>query len=296
MVTSTPESALRALSHAAEAVGLDAKRASLIRDGNNVMYALPGGIVARIGSPGGSRSAEREVAVSRWLNAEGVSATRTIETLPQGLCVDDRPVTWWKLLPSHRPATPAELGGLLRRLHQLAPPQHLKLPSHDPFADIGCRVRDAIWLDSDDRIWLTDHEESLRQSYAALPSPTGHDVIHGDAWQGNVAVLDDGHAVLLDLEAVSLGRHAWDLVQIAVDYTDFDRLTKDAYDGFVNAYGGFDLTHTSEFRLLADIQELRWLAFSLSKASSDARVAQECQHRLACLRGQLPRPWTWTAI
>ncbi|WP_410585381.1 phosphotransferase [Amycolatopsis sp. lyj-108] len=275
---------------------MDARHAELIRDGNNVMYAFAEGIVARIGRPGGAQAAQREVAVSQWLNGAGVPATRTVNDLPQDLCVDDRPVTWWKLLPQHRPATPAELGTLLRQLHQLAPPHHLQLPHHDPFTDISSRIQRATWLGADDLAWLSDHEATLRRSYAALTSPAGNEVIHGDAWQGNVAVLGDGHAVLLDLEAVSLGRHEWDLVQIAVDYVDFERLSEYSYDGFVSAYGGFDLTHSSEFRIFADIQELRWLTFALSKASTDVSIAQECQHRLACLRGQIQHPWTWKAI
>jgi len=121
-------------------------------------------------------------------------------------------------------------------------------------------------------------------------------VIHGDAWQGNVAVPDFGRPILLDLEMVSLGRREWDLVQIAVDYTDFARLTDEDYRSFVAAYGGYDVTSVSGYRTIADLQELRWGCFALGKSDRSAEAAREARHRIACLRGDLARPWSWTAM
>jgi hypothetical protein len=60
----------------------------------------------------------------------------------------------------------------------------------------------------------------------------------------------------------------------------------------VSAYG-LDVTATPEYRLLADIQELRWTAYVIGKAAHDDAAAGEVAHRLACLRGEIPRPWTW---
>ncbi|WP_410646366.1 phosphotransferase [Amycolatopsis sp. cmx-4-54] len=284
------------LRRAAEIVHLDADEAELIRDGNNVMYSLRGGIVARIGAPGSGEIALREVAVSRWLETAGLPATRAIADLPQDVRVDDRPITWWKLLPSHRPGAPSDLGTMLRRLHHLDPPQDLHLPEHDPFSGIRDRIQQASWLNGDDHTWLIEHEHHLNDAYSSLASPSDRGVIHGDAWQGNVALLGDGRTVLLDLEAVSYGYRDWDLVQIAVDFTDFHRLSRESYQGFIDSYGGHDMTISDNFRVFADIQELRWLAFALSKAADNPAAMRECRHRLACLQGDIPRPWTWAAL
>jgi aminoglycoside phosphotransferase (APT) family kinase protein len=137
--------------------------------------------------------------------------------------------------------------------------------------------------------------QELEERYAALPAPERSCVVHGDAWQGNIAVFEQ-QAVLLDLDHVSIGRPEWDLISLAVDRTDFERITAQEYREFVDAYGGFDVTVWPGFRTLADIQELRWAAFALAKAGSDLTARTEAQHRLTCLRGDVARPWTWSAF
>lgn len=86
------------------------------------------------------------------------------------------------------------------------------------------------------------------------------------------------------------------MVQIAVDHVDFARVGDDAYRAFVAGYGGRDITATVNFRGMADIQELRWLGFVLSKVRTRQGAAAEARHRVACLRGRVDRPWTWAAF
>ncbi|MFJ9782589.1 phosphotransferase family protein [Amycolatopsis sp. NPDC101161] len=284
-----------ALTGAASAAGFDIAGAELIRDGSNVMFRLREGIVARIGRPGTRDVAQREVEVSQWLTECGLTVVRAIDAVTQPVVVNERPVTWWKLLPEHRPATPAELGAVLRALHALPAPETPKLPRHDPFTHLDQRIADASKLDDDDRSWLLDHLAQLRRRYREIAIEPGG-VIHGDAWQGNIAVPDSGAPILLDLEAVSLGRREWDLIQIAVDYTDFARINSQEYCSFVAAYGGNDVTNTRDYRTFADIQELRWVCFALSKAEDDSGLAEQTRHRIACIRGDVPRPWSWAAI
>ncbi|MDS1272333.1 hypothetical protein RIF23_18765 [Lipingzhangella sp. LS1_29] len=50
------------------------------------------------------------------------------------------------------------------------------------------------------------------------------------------------------------------------------------------------------YRTLAEIQELRWVCFTLSKAATRPGAADEARHRIRCLRGGVPRPWTWAAF
>lgn len=121
-------------------------------------------------------------------------------------------------------------------------------------------------------------------------------MIHGDAWQGNLAVPADGGPILLDLENVAVGRPEWDLVSLAVDHVDFARVSDEDYADFRAAYGGPDILTWPGFRDLADAQELRWTAFALSKADTTDTARQQAQHRIACLRGDVDRPWTWSAL
>lgn len=284
------------LTRAAILSGIDASGAVSIRNGSNAIYELRGGIVARIGKVGSSATAEREILVSQWLNHAGIPTVEAIPSVPQPVVVDDRPVTWWRLIPEHRASTPEELGAMVRRLHALPPPATFELPIYDPFTGIKDRVVSAATIDDDDRSWLTEHYLTLEKQYDELPDPESPCVIHGDAWQGNLVVPPSGIPIVLDLDKVSLGRPEWDLIQIAVDYTDFRRITENEYRSFVSAYGGYDVTAWPRFRVLADIQELRWVAFALSLTGANGTAADQARHRIACLKGEVVRPWRWSAL
>lgn len=252
-------------------------------------------MVARIGRPGSLKDAERELRVSQWLNSSGIPTVEAASELPQPIVVDDRPVTWWHLIPDHRPATPAELGAVLRVLHFLAPPADPKLPIYNPFGNLRERFATAGTA-ADDRAWLLTRYDELRQQYDKLPDPLQLSVIHGDAWQGNLVVPPSGVPTVLDLDKVSLGQPEWDLIQLAVDYTDFARIPEFDYLSFVDAYGGYDITSWPNFRLFADIQVLRWVGFAIGQAGASEAAAQQAKHRIACLRGEVTRPWRWEAL
>lgn len=288
------------LAAAAARAGVAADGAELIRDGSNVLYRLPGEVVARVGPAGSLAVAEKEAAVSRWLNDSGLPAVRLIGGVEQPTVIDGRPVTWWALIPKHRPATPAELGAVLRTLHSLPIPDHIALPEAlpevDPLAGVADRIDAATSLTRDDHDWLSEHLAAVADRLTRLPAGRRRCVVHGDAWQGNVAVPDDGPAILLDLESTALGHPEWDLISLAVDHVDFARITDEDYAAFRSAYGGPDVVTWPGFRVLADAQELRWTAFALSKADTSETARQQSRHRVACLRGQVDRPWSWSAI
>lgn len=52
---------------------------------------------------------------------------------------------------------------------------------------------DAARLPGDDRRWLLAHLDGLRARWASLSSDRAPVVVHGDAWQGNVAITGDGN-------------------------------------------------------------------------------------------------------
>src|SRR5690606_31537767 len=130
----TPAPAAGTLEQAAAHVGLDASTATPLRTGAHAIFELDGGIIARIGKPGSADTARRELRISHWLNHSGIPAVKAVERLPQPIVVDNYPVTWWQLIPDHRPATPAELGTALAHLHTLTPPTIFDLPEYQPFA------------------------------------------------------------------------------------------------------------------------------------------------------------------
>lgn len=253
------------VTEAARTAGLDSSTATLLRDGSNAMFLLPGGVVGRVGRPGQQAAAEREVLISRWLTERGITANRALTGVPQPVMIRRRPVTWWVALPPHRAGTPAELGAVLREVHNLPRPV-FELPVHDPFESIESRIDAGDGIGDEDRCWLGEHHARLRDEYEKIGSPRPPQLIHGDAWQGNLAVTDESVPILLDFEKVSIGDRAWDLVQIAVDHTDFARITADQYGDFVDAYGGDDVTSWLGFGCYAAIQELRWVGFVLGKA------------------------------
>ncbi|TCP41113.1 phosphotransferase family enzyme [Tamaricihabitans halophyticus] len=285
------------LSVAGRLAHVDTTDAELIRDGANTLYRLPHGIVARIGRAGTAHIARRELRVARWLANVGVPAIQPVAIPAQPHLVRDRPVTWWELLPPHRVATPSELGAVLNALHRLAVPSELDLPFYDPFVGIDhAMLADAVGIEPADRDWLVRRFDDLRERYRQADYASSRCVLHGDAWQGNIAVTETGRVIVLDLERFAIGPPEWDLVQLAVDYTDFARLGTGDYQAFVSTYGGYDVTGAPRYRLLADIQEFRWVCFTLSKTATRPEAIQETRHRIHCLRGDVPRPWTWTAL
>lgn len=271
--------------------------ATLIRDGTNVLYRLAGDVVARVGPPGSRLVAARQVQASRWLAEAGIPVVHALDHIDQPTVVDDRPVTWWVRLPDHRHATPAELGAVLARLHSLEVPETPSYPVVDPFEGLREAIDNGTALPQKDRAWLRELLDRLRAEYADVIPGLPRCVIHGDAWQGNVVVPSAGGVpILLDLDHIGVGPREWDLVSLAVDYTDFARLTETDYHAFVRAYGGFDMTTWSGYRTLATARELRWIAFVLGKGTTVQKAAREARHRVACLRGEIDRPWSWSAF
>jgi Ser/Thr protein kinase RdoA (MazF antagonist) len=287
---------MRLAAEAAREAGLPAAAVELVRDGSNVVVRLGDGVVGRIGERRSLKQAAYTVRVACWLRSEGIATVEPLGDVPQPSVVRGRPVTWWRELPPHRPATPAELGAVLRTIHRLPLPATLALRPLDPFVHLDDRIGNAGWIQADDRAWLQQHLDGLRAEWASRSPGIQPAVIHGDAWQGNVAVPDSGDPILLDLDRVGIGPRDWDLIPVAVDRVDFARIGEGEYQSFVDAYGGYDVTASSAFRMLADIAELRWVCFVAKRGRSDQAAADEACHRISCLRGRVPRPWRWTAF
>ncbi|MEV1249896.1 aminoglycoside phosphotransferase family protein [Nonomuraea sp. NPDC049750] len=289
-------SAWATLDMAGRRLGLDPAGAELIRLGENALYRLPGGIVARISRVGQFAAAAREVAVARWLEAHHVPAVQVWPDVDQPIEVDGRAVTWWRELPPHQQGTALMVATTLRSLHDLPPPTEFDIGRLDPFVRLAERIDRAATLDESDRAWMRARLTDLRARYAALPEGLPETVVHGDAWIGNVVSTDDGDVVLLDLERCSVGPPEWDLTSTAVKAFTLAGITAEDYGTFVRVYG-HDVTSWAGFETLRDIREFRMTCMAAQVAAENPARRDEVMLRLACLRGELgPRPWPWTAV
>jgi phosphotransferase family enzyme len=296
-VTAHHDAAGEILSLAAYIASVDAANFQLIHGGSHAIYRLPKRIVASVGRPGTINLARREVAVSHWLAQSGLSVVETVPDLPQPVVVDERPVTWWRSLPTHRPATPAQLGAVLRSLHAVPIPTAPQLPEADPLAELDDRIGHAGGeIDAGDKEWLIRRVASLRQALGGLPCRRARRVIHGDVRRRDVVVLHTGRPVLLGLEHIAVGCPGWDLVPLAADFIDFARIRKVSYQSFVRAYGGYDVMKSPHFQILADIHELRWACRFIGDTATSATARRTLHYRIACIRGEISRPWELSPV
>lgn len=284
---------LAVLAAACAEVGLDHTNAEPIRMGENALFRLPAGVVARIARSGQLAAAAREVRIAQWLADHEIPAVRVLKDITQPVEVDGRAVTFWEELPPHRNGTPAEVATAIRRLHGLPVPTDVDLGNLAPFVRLAERIDAATTLTKVDRTWLSEHLESLQGRYANLPPGLPHCVVHGDAWVGNVVATDDGQVVLLDLERCSVGPPEWDLVSTAIKHTSFGWITADDYRDFCDRYG-HDVITWSGFNLLRDVREMRMALYIAQRAAEHPLAREEAALRIAYLRGRAARPWAWT--
>jgi aminoglycoside phosphotransferase (APT) family kinase protein len=282
------------LETACAAAGLSAAGAAPIRFGENAIFRLPGRVVARISRPAQQAAARREVAVSRWLHASGITAVAALTGMPQPVEVDGRSVTFWEELPPHHHGSLVQVATALKRLHSLPVPEDVPLGHLDPFVRLAERISEAVTVTDDDRAWLRGRARELHARWTELPPGMPACVVHGDARTGNIVETEEGQVVILDLERCSAGPPEWDLVSTAVKHATYSSITGPEYQAFCGAYGT-DVTAWDGFTVLRDIRELRMTSFVAQQAATQPQFRREASLRIACLRGlRGPRPWPWT--
>ncbi|WP_460065621.1 aminoglycoside phosphotransferase family protein [Streptomyces sp. YKOK-I1] len=289
----TSAGAARVLRAACRRAGLDDRGAGLIRFGENALFRLASvPVVVRIarGAEWAS-TARKEVAVARWLAAEGFSAARIVEDVEQPLLIDGHPVTFWHLIvEGDRKATYGELGGILRDLHSLTVPAGLALPSFDPFGKQELRI-DKAAIPEDDRAFLRKRWRELRDKYAELRFESPKGPVHGDAHVQNLMVDDQGRVVLIDFEAFCFDHPEWDLMVTAVEHHSLGWQTDVQYGDFVAAYGR-DLYDWHGYETLRGLQEFGMTTWLMQNVRENEETAAEYRRRIAGLRDdQAPRDW-----
>ncbi|MCZ7457327.1 phosphotransferase enzyme family protein [Streptomyces sp. WMMC940] len=258
--------------------------AELLGLGENAVFAT-GGIVVRIGrSAELLERAERELAVSGWLEAEGVPAVRAAE--PEARLVEGHPVTVWHRLPEAvRPAEPRDLAPLLRRVHGL-PEAPFALPGRQLLGGVERWLRlagDAI--DPADAAYLRERRDGFAAAAAALTPHLPRGPIHGDALPRNVLVGPDG-PVLVDLETFSSDLREHDLVVLALSRDRYG-LDPAAYDAFIDAYG-WDVRAWGGCAVLRGARETASCAWVAQHAPTNPRALAEFRRRVASLRADDP--------
>lgn len=276
--------------------GLSAAHAQLLSAGENHVYRLPGGVIARVSKPGQEQAASREVFLGTWLNANGVRAVQphTALQVEQPIVVEDHPVTFWHDVGDHRPGTPREVAAALKQLHSLPVPSEMTTQVA-PFVRLEERITAATWLPAADRTWLLARLDHLQAGWGNRPRGLPDSVIHGDAWAGNV-VSTTGGVTFLDLERCTIGPPEWDLTSTACRVTSYSTLSAEDYDDYCQAYGR-DVTQWEGFDLLRDIRELRVTCYAAFRAQPDPALRPYAASRVDCLRGLSgPRPWRWDPL
>ena len=140
-----------------------------------------------------------------------------------------------------------------------------------------------------DRAFLEARCDELEAELAALSPRLTANVIHGDAWQGNLLVRS-GAAVLCDLDQVSAGPREWDLVPTVVNALRFG-FAAPPVQRFLDAYG-FDVIGWDGFPVLRKVRELVMLAGVVPVLSSSPGIATEFARRMYGLRNGREDRWT----
>ncbi|MFG2890859.1 aminoglycoside phosphotransferase family protein [Streptomyces sp. NPDC048248] len=256
--------------------------ARLLSLGENAVFALgDSGPVVRVGrSAELLERAERELAVARWLEAEGVPAVRAAE--PVAALVEGHPVTYWHQLPEAvRPAGPGDLAALLRRVHALPEPP-LALPRRELLGGVERWLRlagDAV--SAQDAEYLRGRRDAFAAAATALEPHLPRGPIHGDALTRNVHVGPDG-PVLVDLETFSADLREHDLVVMALSRDRYG-LAADAYDTFVSVYG-WDVRDWEGCAVLRGSRETASCAWVSQHAPGNPAALKEFRRRIASLR------------
>lgn len=288
----TADQAFTHLMKACVDIGLVSSGARLLGPvGDNAMFLLPQeSVVVRIASHDKVDDVDHHLAVAHWLQEQQFPAVRVRLDIDQPRRSDGLVVTFWEEIPGVTMASPAGMGAILRRLHELPEPGRV-LTEFDPFTNLDGYIARASGLPDTDRAFLGAHLAELRESYAEVSLALPRAVIHGDAHRKNIVRDGNGQVRLLDLDHMSVGPREWDLIVAAV-YHRIGWYSEEEYRGFADAYG-YDVTGWDGFPVLAAIRKLRMTAWLAARTGREPRLIPEAVNRVESLRHpDTPRAWT----
>ncbi|GAA1095724.1 phosphotransferase enzyme family protein [Nocardiopsis metallicus] len=279
---STPPTLLTAV---AEHLNTPAQPSTLVRHHGTQVWLLPHAqAIVRIMAPTHTDAAQRALALTRWLHDHGLPVT---EPLVGTLFTEqDQIATVWRYYPQpdERRPTPAELGHLLARLHQIGdPPPALSadLPLFTPLASLTATLERTRTLPPELTADLKARIKDLLGAYDTLTFPLGEGLIHGDAWLGNVLYNNEGTPILGDWDECARGPRELDLANLWQGRR-FGR-TPAELEAFSQAYG-YDLSSWEGMDVLTRIRDLHTLGSYVRAADrGDTAARDQLLHRIATL-------------
>lgn len=283
----TEAAAQEALDEACAQAALDTAGHRLLRLGENAIFHLPQhDVVVRIARTMNYwDNVTREVQISRWLEGVGFPAARIASvSVAQPVQAAARPVTFWRFIDGRNgaPGDIADLGRLLRRLHQLPRPDSFALPREEILGRVRGRMETAPVADVD-RDFLLQRLDELAAELPRLRFPLGPTVTHGDAHVQNLMITSAG-PVLIDFERTAFGQPEWDLAMTATEYLTAGWWTPPQYDEFCRSYG-FDITEWDGFPVLRAVHELKMSSWLAQNVAESPDIAREFETRMQTLRG-----------
>lgn len=274
---------LDTLRAACASVGLSAPSPELIRLGENAVWRVRPGVIARVARDEDRFPMhERGVSLARWMHAHQVPVALPVSDLPNPVRVDGRVVTWWEEIPKARPATPPQLGAALRALHEMPLPD-LDLPEAATVDKVDARLA-VVDIPAEDRAALLAMSARLNTAYEGLEYELPRGLVHGDAHAANLLSTPEGRLGWVDLDGVALGQPEWDLVLTGIEY-ECGWVSDDAYAGFVSGYG-YDVRAAPAYAVLREIRLLRMTSW-LAQLPGEAK-RRETARRIADLRQGRP--------
>jgi len=288
---SWPEAALR---EAGLVLRLEIADRHLIRVGHCAIFALPNHrLIARVARPDqGAERLEAEIAFARFLHRSGLPVVPPADEVAEHP-IETRmgAVTFWPLVESTGRKTDWQaLGGVLRRIHSLTPPDGM-VSLWDPVGRVAARLESYR------------SRPNARAEYVQVLSagcwwgrwmiggsdPATLTLVHGDPT--NVIMAADG-LVLIDFDLCGLGPPLWDVASVAVRQRRFG-LSLGDLEGFYGAYH-FDAAASRGFEDLVRLRELLDCSFALEAAGDSGSVVdQELEIRIRALRDPTDRSrWT----
>jgi Ser/Thr protein kinase RdoA (MazF antagonist) len=267
--------------------GLSASGAQLLHHYANAVWLLPThpAIVRISDSALVHAKATTNVAVCQWLvDQHQFPATAPLST--DVIILDGHTAaTLWTYYPqlANLSPTPAQLGGLLRRLHALAPTP-VELPTWRALTSLELVLRDTTRpsaINDSERQWLLDRIDQVRHELAQLDWPLGYGLIHGDAWAGNLlwqTATNPPTVLLGDWDSTSWGPREIDLIPTWHAAIRFGRGQRWA-DAFAAEYG-YDLTRWSGFSTLFAMRDLVQLVALLRRVPDQPGLAGALRQRL----------------
>jgi aminoglycoside phosphotransferase (APT) family kinase protein len=281
---SLPEERAR---HVLAVAGFDGAGARLLSLAENAVLALAEGPVAKVGrGPDLLDRARHELRIAHWLGAQGIPVVRPWTGRPESdgepLLVEGHPVTLWERLPAAvRPASAADLAGLLRRVHALPDPP-FELPQRDLLGGVERWLRLAHGhVDPADIAFLIARRDEYARACAELKPVFDPGPIHGDALPRNVHVGPDG-PVLTDMETFSSDLREHDLVVMALTRDRYG-MPDTEYEAFARGYG-WDVTEWDGYLTLRGARETASAAWVAQRVPDNPAALAEFTMRVESLR------------